>query len=159
MRHSLNVLVLNILLHVSAFQMPSSGIPIWTCWDGAQCRENQRRMGAVYRDRGRNIRDIAGWRSPLGSFTQQYSAIYIYIYILSTNTLNEWYICWSFTHQNQLVFTVGGIWSWILRDSPTVCVDIVKSDIMSCCQMGHMYNCCSDVSRPLNMRHNSRQQY
>jgi hypothetical protein len=33
------------------FKMPSSGRTIWTCWDGAQCREKQRRMEAVYCDR------------------------------------------------------------------------------------------------------------
>jgi hypothetical protein len=35
------------------FKMPSSGSPIWTCWDGAQCSKKQKRMGAVYCDRRR----------------------------------------------------------------------------------------------------------
>jgi hypothetical protein len=54
------------------FKKPSTGSPIWTCWDGAQCREKQRRMGAVYCDIRRNGRDMTGWRIPMGSFTQSY---------------------------------------------------------------------------------------
>jgi hypothetical protein len=69
---------LNILLHVSAFQNAIIS-PIWTCWDGVQCREKQR-MGAVYCD-----------KRLTSSVT-----------ILSTNTLNEWCICWSFSHRKKM---------------------------------------------------------
>jgi hypothetical protein len=71
--------------------MPSSGSPIWTCWDGAQCRKKQRRMGAVYCDRRRN-----GVKSD--SLMMAFWNAETFRSILSTNTLNEWCICWSFTH-------------------------------------------------------------
>jgi hypothetical protein len=51
MHHSFNVLVLNILLHVLAFQnaiIRESDTNMLRC---AQCRGKQRRMGAVYCDR------------------------------------------------------------------------------------------------------------
>jgi hypothetical protein len=57
MHHSFDVLVLNILLHVSAFKndiIRESYMNMLRC---AQFNEKQRRMGAVYCDRRRNGRD------------------------------------------------------------------------------------------------------
>jgi hypothetical protein len=107
------------------FKMPSSGSPIWTCCDGAKCREKQRKMGAVYCDRRRNGRKIMPSKLPhqyavchniqLPSFSafhdighhlsMSISDSQMMVFwntetcksILNTNTLNEWCICWSFT--------------------------------------------------------------
>jgi hypothetical protein len=46
------------------FRMPSSGSQIWTWWDCVQCRGKQRKMGAVYCDRRRSVRDTTNSSTP-----------------------------------------------------------------------------------------------
>jgi hypothetical protein len=89
------------------FKIPSSGSPIWTCWDGAQCHGKQRRMEAVYCD-SLNIQ-----LPSFSAFHDIGNHLIMFIFdslimaflnaetcrsTLSTNTLNRWCICWSFPH-------------------------------------------------------------
>jgi hypothetical protein len=84
------------------FKIPPSGSPIWTCWDGALCREKHYAVChniphpsfSACHDIGHHlimfISDslmVAFWNAETCKS------------ILSTNTLNEWYIFWSFAHR------------------------------------------------------------
>jgi hypothetical protein len=65
MHHSFNVLVLNILLHVSAFQNAIIRDSDMNMLRWCPMSWKQRRMAAVYCDRRRNGLDITGWRIPI----------------------------------------------------------------------------------------------
>jgi hypothetical protein len=122
---------LNTLLHVSVFQnaiIRESDMNMLRC---AQCREKQRSMWAVYCDRRRNGRDISQPLRRLSlyiahillCFSRHCAHLNMFISdsltmafwnaetcssVLSTNTLNEWCICWSFTHCIIIIIIFSG---------------------------------------------------